>query len=322
MLNVDGKQAPQGGYITDVLTNYAVDWLAQPRTSPFVLYLSHKAVHEPFEPAIRHSELFSDAEIPVPRSMSDDRKGKPEWLRNLNGGRQYGEPYKRFVRKYDRCIVGVDDSVGRVLAQLERMGAMDNTVIVFASDNGFFLGEHGMGDKRAMYEESIRIPLLIRYPRLIKPGTLIEQMALNIDVCPTLLDLAGVPQLEATQGKSLRPLLRGRTSDWRSEFFYGYVEEKPFKIPTIRGVRTTRWKYIEYPEINDIAELYDLKKDPYELHNLINDPASASTVKDMRSRLGRLMKETGYKRATETTAGHRGSRAACRRSATTMGPPT
>ena len=216
MLNIDGQRKNVTGYTTDVLTKHAVEWLKQPRQSPFCLYLSHKAVHGPFTPAVRHSTLFSDVEIPVPRS--DDLEGKPEWLKERHKtrhGTTLGERFERFVRRYNRTLVAVDDSVGRVLCALEELGVLDNTVVVFAGDNGYFQGEHGLLDKRAMYEESIRIPLLMRYPKLIAPGTSIDQMVLNIYVCPTLLEFAWAPIPENVQGKSVRPLLSVRAAGWR-----------------------------------------------------------------------------------------------------------
>ena len=296
-LNVDGRMTNVAGHMTDVLTDFAVDWLKQPRKSPFMLYLSHKSVHGPFTPPIRHSKLYSDAKVPRPETMGKDYEGQPKWLENAQGwnlGTRKADPeaHARFVRNYNRCIVGIDESVGRVLSTLQDIGALDNTVVVFAGDNGYFQGEHDLRDKRAMYEESIRIPLLMRYPRLVRPAKLENRMVLHIDLCPTLLDLAGVKVPETVQGRSWKPLLKGKASDWRRDFLYEYWEEKPFPIPTIRGVRTDRWKYIEYPEIDDTSELYDLKNDPIETKNLINSPSAAATLADMRARLARLLKET------------------------------
>ncbi|MDO8682027.1 MAG: sulfatase [Armatimonadota bacterium] len=293
-LNVDGEKVMSNGYMTDLLSGYAVDWLKQSRKSPFCLYLAHKAVHSPLEPAHRHRDLFSDVAIPHPKTMHDDLKGKPEWIKpyqkSAHGLRE--DRYEQFIRNYNRLLVAVDESVGQVLTTLSNMGTLDNTIVVFTSDNGYFQGEHGMIDKRAMYEESIRIPLLMRYPKMVRPGALINQMVLNIDVCPTFCDIAGEKAPDGVQGKSLKPLLKGKPSGWRSDFLYEYFREGGFAVPDIRGVRTERWKYIEYPNITDTSELYDLKNDSIEMRNLIDDPKSAKTLADMRARLQRLVKET------------------------------
>ena len=305
LLNIDGENKKVNGYMTDILTKYAVEWLNKPRSSPFCLYLAHKAVHGPFQPAVRHSKLYSDVKIPRPPSMTDTLEGKPDWVKlgmeqghDSKGALASPEGFDLFIRDYNRTLMAADDSVGEVLETLEKLGVLDNTVIVFAGDNGYFQGEHNRLDKRAMYEESIRIPFLMRYPKMIKPGTLIDGMVLNIDLCPTFLDLAGIPILETVQGRSMRPLLKGRKHGWREEFLYEYFQEKGFpRTPTMTGVRTERWKYVEYPEINDRSELYDLKNDPTELHNLIDDPKYASVLSDMKASLARLLKDTHYREA-------------------------
>ncbi len=172
---------------------------------------------------------------------------------------------------------------------LQDGGILDNTLVVFAGDNGFFFGEHGLSDKRAMYEEAIRIPLLMHFPSLIRPGTRVREMALNIDLCPTLLDLAGLPIPGDVQGRSLRPLLAGRKIPWREEFLYEYDwEPDAGRRPAIRGVRTERWKYIEYPGSANISELYDLRSDPQELHNLAYFQPGTHIEAEMKERLGRL----------------------------------
>lgn len=288
----DSEKRQVSGYVTDLLTNYALEWLEQRSDRPFCLCLSHKAAHADFLPAVRHSKLFEN--MPMPRPKPDTLEGKPDWVKRLR--RDWGEEGDTFVRNYFRTLMAVDEGIGRILELLEDMGKLDHTVIVFAGDNGFFMGEHGgLRDKRHMYEESIRIPLVMRYPRLIKPGTLVDRMVLNIDICPTFLDLAGVRIPAEVQGQSLVPLLQGRTRDWREEFLYVYEFEPQYKKrPGTRGVRTDRWKYIEYPDIKDKCELYDLKNDPDEIHNLANDPSHSDLLADMRTRLIRLILETGY----------------------------
>ena len=199
---------------------------------------------------------------------------------------------------YLRTISAVDESIGKLDQYLRQRGMLDDTVLIFTSDNGFNIGVHqGPVDKRIMYEESLRIPLFIKYPKLIKPGSKIKQMALNIDIAPTILDLAGAPIPDTMQGRSLVPLLKGQTKNWRKSFLYEYFQEKDFLpgIVTMVGVRTERYKYIHYPELkDDIDELYDLKKDPIEMKNLINDSKYAHILKDLKKELDRLIKKTGY----------------------------
>ncbi len=301
-INDNGEVRRVATYMTDLLTNHAVDWLRKPRNAPFCLCLAHKAVHGPFEPAVRHRKLYSDVKIDRPASMTDTLEGKPAWVKlgmepghDSKGALKDPAKFDELVQDYCRTLVAVDEGVGRVLDTLEEMGQLDNTVIVFAGDNGYFLGEHNRVDKRAMYEESIRIPFVMRYPRAVKPGTEIEGMVLGIDLCPTFLALAGVAIPEGVQGRSLRPLLRGKTRGWREDWLYEYFWEKGFpRTPTITGVRTERWMYAEYPEVDDISELYDLKNDPTQLHNLIGDPKRADVLKDMQARLARLKQETSY----------------------------
>lgn len=293
-LNVDGQKVQSTGYTTDVLTKYAVDWLKQPRSAPFCLYLSHKATHGPLKPALRHERLYENAAFKEP-SNAGKGKGEPKWLEDVRPT-QHGWANKdaqEFQRNYGRVLAAVDDSVRDVLATLESLGQLDNTVVMFAGDNGYFLGEHGLVDKRSMQEESIRIPFIVRYPKMIKPGTVIDQMVLNIDLCPTLLDLAGERAPTGVQGTSFKPLMMGRKPAWRDDWYYEYDLEKPYLTPTVRGVRTARWKYVEYPDIQDTAELYDLKTDPGEMHNLISDPEYAGVLAEMKKRLARLKQETG-----------------------------
>lgn len=302
-VNENGEVKHVGTYMTDLLTNRAVDWLKKPRNAPFCLYLSHKAVHGPFEPAVRHRKLYEGVKIDRPGSMADTLEGKPAWIRkgmepghDSKGALTSPEKFDELVLDYCRTLVAVDEGVGRVLDTLGEMGQLDNTVIVFAGDNGYFLGEHGRVDKRLMYEESIRIPMVMRYPKAIKPGTEVEGMVLNIDLCPTFLDLAGVKPPEGVQGRSFRPLLQGKKKGWREDWMYEYFREKGYNwTPDTVGVRTERWKYIEYLDEEGVpSELYDLKNDPMELKNLVDDPKHAGVLANMRSRLRRLQQETGY----------------------------
>ncbi len=204
-------------------------------------------------------------------------------------------------------LVSVDDSVGQLVRELEASGDLDDTVIVYSSDNGFFHGQHGLNDKRAMYEDSIRVPHLVHYPRMVRPGTVFDQMVLNIDLAPTMLDFAGIEIPKAMQGRSWRPVLEGRDPEGREHWLYEYNWEKAYPWdPTQYGIRGRRFKYIRYPEIGNTdpdypmkgelpyEELYDLQTDPLEMRNLAKDPASASMLTQMRQTLRRTLEETGY----------------------------
>jgi N-acetylglucosamine-6-sulfatase len=194
----------------------------------------------------------------------------------------------------------VDDSLGRVLDTLRQKGELDNTIVAFAGDQGFLLGEHASIDKRTAWEESIRLPLLMRYPEAIRDPKVVEQMVLNIDLAPTVLALAGIEDVTPRmQGASVRPLLQGRPEGWRQSWYYQYNFEKEFPYtPNVRSVRTTDWKYIHYPRgaglpDTETAELYDLRRDPKEQHNLIDDPGAQEKVRELKAELQRLQRQTG-----------------------------
>jgi len=307
-MNVDGEQVKARGYMTDILTKHAVEWLKKPRNAPFCLYLPHKACHGPMIPAVRHSRLYSDVKIGRPSNFDDDYEGRPTWFKlgmekghDFRGALVDPKEFDEYVKNYCRSLIAVDDSVGRIFDALEEIGQLDNTVIIYSSDNGFFLGEHHRIDKRTANEESIRIPMLMRYPKLIRPGTVKDDMVLNIDVAPTVLQLAGVKIPEAVEGRSWCDLFGKGKRPWRDEWLYEYFEDPGFRrTPTMRAVRTDRWKYIEYSREGEISELYDLKGDPLELHNLIDDPKHVSVLSNMKARLARLLKETNYGRENET----------------------
>lgn len=273
-LNIDGKQVNAQGYITDILAGHAVEFLRRKRTKPFALYLAHKAIHGPFTPPERYKDLYTTEAIPRRPNVT-------------------GAVNENLVRNQLRCLRAVDDSVGQVIRTLEETGQLDNTVVMYSSDNGYFWGEHGLGDKRWSYEESIRDPLLVRYPKLVKPGTVIEADALNIDIAPTALALAGVRAPGGVQGRSLAPLLGGRRVPWRESFLMEYFAEKNFpRTPTWQGVRTPRWKYTHYTEVEGRDQLFDLKSDPYEMHDLIGDSAARGELRRMQAELARLLKVT------------------------------
>jgi len=303
-LNVDGTHLKREGYITDILTDYAIEWLKQKRSKPFFLYLSHKAVHALFEPAPRHRGRYATAAVEYPISMADtadNYRGRPRWVREQR--RSYhgvdfiynGEmDFDTLYRRYCETLLGLDESIGRVLKTLEELGVADSTLVIYMGDNGFSLGEHGLIDKRQMYEESMRVPMLAYSPGQIPHGTKVTALVQNIDIAPTILEAAGLKRPEQMDGRSFLPLLRGESVPWRDAVFYEYYWEPNYpQTPTVHGVRTNRYKYIRYYGIWDIDELYDLQQDPQELHNLIQDPVSQPLLKELNRRLFDWLEQTG-----------------------------
>lgn len=198
------------------------------------------------------------------------------------------------MQDYLACVQGVDDNVGRLLDWLEANGLRENTVVIYTSDNGFFLGEHGLYDKRFMYEESLRIPFLVRWPSVTKAGSVENAMAINVDFAPTFLEMAGLPMSPEMQGRSLVPLLRGeRPPDWRTSMFYRYYHDPgDHNTRAHYGLRTETHKLIYYWK-QDLWELFDLAHDPNELHNLYYDAEQRETVEKLKVELTRLKKEVG-----------------------------
>jgi N-acetylglucosamine-6-sulfatase len=285
------------------LTDYSVEFLKKPRSKPFCLYLAHKAVHGPFTPAARHAHLFEGKTIDRAANVKDDLSGKPMLKRPLpevaakKKGKKKGEggpggSGDELILNQLRCLTAIDEGIGRIFKALEETRQIDNTLFIFTSDNGYFWSEHGLGDKRAAYEESIRIPMAARFPKMIKAGRKISEMTLNIDIAPTFLELAGISVPAAVQGRSLVPLLQNKARQWRSSFLCEYFMEQQFaRVATWEAVRSTRFKYIRYPELKDMDELYDLHGDPGEMHNLVSDRKSQATLDLLRKELDRYGKE-------------------------------
>jgi len=212
---------------------------------------------------------------------------------NLQGKDLVRWKYQRYIKDYLRCIASVDDNVGRLLNYLDESGLAKNTVVFYTSDQGFYLGDHGWFDKRFMYEESLRMPLLVRYPKEIKPGSVNDNIVLNLDFAPTFLDFAGLNKPPDMQGRSIRPLLQAKkTKDWRKSMYYHYYEYPAVhSVKRHYGVRTDRHKLIHFYNDIDEWELYDLRKDPREMKNVFDDPAYADTVKKLKAELKRLRKK-------------------------------
>ncbi|WP_435018197.1 sulfatase family protein [Tundrisphaera sp. TA3] len=312
-LNVDGATVPTSGYVTDVLVDRSLAFLEKPGDArPFLLYLSHKGLHpetaqaadgtlsDPnaarFIPADRHKGLYADAPVPRRPNAADTLEGKPALRRPIAGlpplgpGTGTGD---ESIRERQRMLASIDEGVGRLREALERSGRLDETVFVVTSDHGYFYGEHGLGpERRLAYEEAIRVPLLVRYPPLLRPGTAVEPMVIGLDLAPTFLDLAGAPTPADIHGRSLLPLLRGEAPSVREAFLIEHSSDKVF--PRVEGmgyraVRTGRWKYIRYRDLRGMDELYDLAADPYEMTNLIADPAHQGTRAELEREMGRLV---------------------------------
>ncbi len=310
----NGQRKVVKGYATDVITDKALDFMkTRQAEKPFCLLYHHKAPHREWTPDDKHGQLYEDQDIPVPETFDDDYKNRASAARDqemtierhltatdlkrpipagLEGEALKKWKYQRFIKDYLRCIASVDDNVGRVLDYLETSGLSENTIVIYTADNGFFLGDHGWFDKRFMYEESLRVPLLVRYPGKIVAGSVSKDLVINADFAPTFLDYAGVPAPVDIQGRSLRPTLEGKTpADWRKSAYYHYYEfPQPHHVHPHYGVRTDRYKLINYYTLKE-WELFDLQKDPHELKSVYDDPAYAGVREDMTRELTRLRAE-------------------------------
>lgn len=316
--NVDGNRRVIPGYYTHVVTDLALDWLrARKADQPFLLMLGHKAPHSFYTPEPKYTNAFQNVRVPYPETAFhlDD---KPEWIRlRLNTWHGIYGPlfewrkdfpdarpegvtaFENMTRAYWATLLSVDDSVGRICDYLREKSILDKTLVIFTADNGLLNGEHGMVDKRTMHEPSIRIPLVVRYPGLTPPDKpkSIDAMSLTLDFAPTILDVCGAPPLPKTHGRSWRRLVTDGDPSWRKSWYYEYDYEKQFPYtPNVRGVRTDTWKYMHYPHGDGSpdqhkAELYDLQSDPSEDKNLIDDPAQADRIADLRRELDRLMRQ-------------------------------
>jgi arylsulfatase A-like enzyme len=313
--NIDGVSVKIPGYITDILSAHAVEFIKRPHQKPFLLYLAHKAIHpevtqqndgsvdlsqaEVFIPAERHRNMYRGQKIPHRPNYKRAPVGKPALLRKIGNLPRLGAgtaTSNESILNRQRSLMAIEEGVGEIIKALQETGELDNTIIVFTSDNGYFYGEHGLSvERRLAYEESIRLPLLVRYPAQIKPGTVSDELVLNIDLAPTLLELAGGPVPGTMQGRSLMPLLTGDRREWRKSFLIEYYSDKVFPRIThmgYRAVRTRQWKYIHYLELKGMDELYDLKNDPFEMKNLIHQSGAGKARAEMLAEMGRLIKET------------------------------
>lgn len=327
-----GEEKHYDGYVTDIITDLSIDWLEKrDGDRPFCLMYHHKAPHRWWEPDDKHADMYEDEDIPEPETFWDDyanrssaaREAKMRVDRDLNERDLKGPTpdgltpeeekkwkYQRYIKDYLRCVASVDDNVGRMLDWLDAQGLTENTIVVYTSDQGFFLGDHGWYDKRFMYEESLRMPFVIRYPKAIAPGTVNDDMILNVDFGPTFLDYAGVDVPEAFQGKSFRPILEGKTpAGWRTSMYYRYwMHLTHHHVYAHYGIRTHTHKLIYYyadalgqgGAIDDTKEpeweLFDLEKDPLEMSSVYDDPVYADVIAELKDEMHRLQAEVGDER--------------------------
>jgi len=293
----------KGPHLTQIMGGQAAEFLkGVPAGKPFALSVSFKAPHvqdqdpRQFIPDHALAHYYEDKTVPPPS------KGEPEYFASLPEFLQTTfcrvrwekrfateEMYQTSVKNYYRLVTGIDIVIGQIREQLADLGLAENTVIVFASDNGMYLGEMGFAGKWLMHEESIRTPLIVLDPRLPRDrrGAATDAMALNIDMAPTLLELAGIAPPDAVQGRSLVPLIQGKSIPWRSEWYYEhhYIRDQVPGIPATEGVHNGTWKYILYPDSEPrFEELYNLEKDPRERVNLARDPAHSATLEELRTR--------------------------------------
>jgi arylsulfatase A-like enzyme len=347
-ISASGKRSVPG-YVTDVTTDLALDWLEQGRDKekPFFLMVHHKAPHRPWEPAAEKLAKFAERTFTEPATLFDDYADRgmaaqgaemrisqmaPEsdvklWTKDSPSRKfqfnrmsksdrtaweKYVDPrladfedanpraaertrwfYQLYMRDYLACIESVDDSVGKLLDYLDKSGLAENTIVVYTSDQGFYMGEHGWFDKRFMYEESLRTPLVMRWPGVTKPGGVEERIVSNVDFAPTFLEAAGVDVPADMQGASFAPLVRGESpQDWRKSFYYHYYEgfEREHHVYKHEGVTTGRAKLINFYPIGE-WELYDLEKDPHEMMNVYGRPEYAKTQAELHAELERLRVE-------------------------------
>ncbi len=317
------------GYVSELITQGSLAWLRKRDPArPFCLLVHHKAPHRSWEPGPNERTMYEGATIPVPDNFFDDYADRASAARearmkvaDMDVGDTKVEPpaglegedlalwkYQRYMEDYLGCVAGVDQSVAAILDALDDEGLAEDTIVVYTSDQGFFLGDHGWFDKRFMYEESLNMPLLVRYPREIKPESTCDEIVRNVDFAPTFLDWAGVDVPDAFQGSSFRALARGTVPEgWQQSMYYRYWmhADRIHNVYGHYGVRTKRHKLVYYyadplgqPGTGDETyppewELFDLETDPREMTSIYGDPARADTVADLKAELARLQAAVG-----------------------------
>lgn len=311
-LQEGSRRGPVPGYVTDVLIDRALEFVRRPRKRPFFLLLAHKALHPNitqhadgstsnigeggFVPADRHRGLYASDALPRRANYAVPPRGKPALERTIGELPPLGPATATpdgTIRDRLRMLAAVDEGLGTLMAELSRQGALDDTAVLLTGDNGYFYGEHGLSEERRLaYEESIRVPLVVRYPRLAKAGGLPDPLALTIDLAPTILELAGLEPGPGLDGRSLVPFLRGERPEWRTSFVVEYWSDTVFPRVLRMGydaLRTRRHKYVRYRELAGMDELYDLQTDPCELKNLVHASGQQAVRERLRAELDRLL---------------------------------
>lgn len=348
-INMKNDTVRHGGYVTDLISDFSIDWLNQrDRSNPFFLVVGEKATHREWMPDIQDLGAFDDIDFPLPVNFFDDYKDrraafeqdmtvrktmvlatdlkvKTDYTSRGTYGRMsaiqkdaYQQYYKkveaeyekikndslalikwkfqRYLKDYLSTAKSMDRNIGRILKYLDSTGLAKNTIVIYTSDQGFYMGEHGWFDKRFMYEESFRTPMVMRYPGYIKPNTQVKDLVMNIDLAPTLLELAGLAAATEMQGKSFTPLLKEKSAprDWRKSVYYHYYEyPDPHRVAPHFGIRTEQYKLIRFYGPHDDWELFEIRKDPTEMKNLIHDQKYASIIQTLKKELSELA--TQYK---------------------------
>ncbi len=332
------------GYATDIITNMSLKWLENiNENKPFCLLCHHKAPHRPWHPDEKHASMYLNKKIPEPPTLYDDysnraraaeaalmRVGinmdeidlKAEKPRGLSENEYRSWAYQRYIKDYLRVIASIDDNVGRLLDYLDEHDLSENTIVIYTSDQGFFLGDHGWYDKRFMYEQSLRMPFILRFPAMVRAGSVNEDILTNVDFAPTFLDLAGLDIPEEFQGYSIAPLLKGETpDDWQQAMYYrSWMNREHNNVAAHYGIRTKKYKLIYYyadglaqpgttgdfccstpgdfMDVNDLEpewELFDLEMDPLEMQNVYCDPAYSTVVSQLKRSLDTLQRKVGDK---------------------------
>ena len=318
------------GYSEDIITDLSIEWLKKrDQSKAFYLMCHFKAPHRPWDPAPRFKDLYKDVKIPEPETLLDDYKGRSKQVANIKMriGQDFRKSdlqqdipkdmmpddlrkwaYQEYLKRYLSCVAAVDENVGRLLAFLDAEGLTEDTIIVYTSDQGFFLGEHGWYDKRMIYDPSLLTPLIIRWPGHTKAGSVNNDMILNLDHAPTFLDIAGGEIPKSMQGKSYKSILEGKTPPgWRQSVYYRYWMhlDPDHNVPAHYGVRTQRYTLIHFygkhldmkgakkQDIDPEWELFDNQKDPQQMRNVYSDPAYAEVLRELRTELDRLRREVG-----------------------------
>jgi len=310
-----GEKKKIQGYVTDLITDFSIDWMDEMKNNdePFVLMCHHKAPHRPWVPDEKHADMYKDIEIPYPETFDDDYSNRASAAENaemridedlvfgwdlkdlppreisMDKKKTKKWKYQQYIKDYLGCIASIDDNVGRILDYLDEEGLTENTIIVYTSDQGFFLGDHGWFDKRFFYEESLRMPFIVRYPKEIEQNSVNNNIILNTDFAPTFLDYAGIDIPDEIQGDSFRKFLSEESLDnWREVMYYHYsMFPSTHNVYPHYGVRTDRYKLIYYYDSGDNGEweLFDLETDPNEMKNQYNNPEYQEIITELKKKL-------------------------------------